>query len=425
MITSKTWGYTLPVNAHNQQSIKLTIWAGEGALSEDDLVTCPLARFRTLGIRSGDIAVLKAMDYDSDIKQTTVLQVEGEDYLRVGSSALPGPDGGPAVFPLRVMMGIMREVMDPCPVCQGEGKAEPSDHGHCLQCRVKTPADGQGSHCDACVLLARQALVKSNVFTQESTLLRGKLKAVLKAKTVGDHDKGIEWQDHLLIAGGYDAPSQYVIDLTAKAMLALAIVDDGNGSSPSALVDKEAKLSSGQEIEVMMKAFATMPDAVYRVLLSRMHRIDTLVEDACRGVVIPEPTEEEVLELADRIFTSKGQPIYGRIPLWDGLETVTVVDPPHEALQKADDWASEFIKSCREDGGILEGRARDIAAQAKVAACFRGDSKASFDENSDFMERLAYVQSLPKAVYYLYLNISGHWKTRCFKATEPDTLGNS
>jgi len=410
----------MSVDVDQQQNIEAlsTLWSGEGVLDDKDRLTCPLARFVTLGVVPGDLVDLKSTSGNGLVK---VLQVEGEETLTIEDLNEALSYTGTTEGPFEVK--VQRIIDKPCPMCQKLGRPKESDHLHCVRCQAERPLNDKGGHCQACIKWARQELVQHLRFEMEFPLFRGKVKVKLHARSVTECDSMQEWQDRMLL----DNPklsTNFVLENSAKAALAIALDDDGYGAKPSDLVNEGTPDDPYVRLPIMMKHFKGMSDAYYKALLTSLHRLDTLVEDACVYKIDAKYTEEQLMELAERLALKRpDEEVTGAITLFDGLEVLTFRVASTEEIEEAEQFTEAFIQGNR--GKMLDGRGVFVKALARLACIFMEDSKAGFDGSTPFAEKLGYLMTLPMPLYYLYLAAGRIWMQRVREASEPEVLGNS
>ena len=409
----------------------VTLWEGQGIINVKDTVFAPLGRFVSAGVQTGDTVILKDVADPAVVETTEVIQVDGEDRLFVKPNPLTATsyqmaDGTTVTTGTReLMVQVVRPVAKPCPVCKADGVVAESDHLHCPRCKAHKPVDEKGlpadgrTHCIDCVQRAREMLAKSNHFQETVPMFGGKLPVTVHARTVQECDFMQEWQDRLIIETP-QATTQWVLDESSRAALALGLDDDGKGNCPRNMVAGTTDDPSVR-IPLICRMFKDYNAGVYRAMLAALDRLDSLVEDACVYRIEEEPTEEELLVLADALATSEGE-VRGTVSIWDGLEVITFAAPSQSELDEANSFAEAIIQANK--GKILDGRARFLITLARLAANFRGDSKQHFDEEATFDERLNYLFTLPMPMYYLYIHAGNAFNKRVARASELDVLGN-
>lgn len=409
---------TTAQSPHGEAPDFLVLWQGDGVINERDLITCPLGQFMSKGVQVGDRVELTTAEGAS--YSTVVLQVESEESLTVGEVArepLVAP-GGSTVLPT---VKVSRLVKEPCPICREAGEVAATDHFHCMWCRTKRVPDERVANCPTCIAEMRAKLIQSNQVVERFEVLRGKRTIVLHGRSVSESDSIQEVQDQSIILNPKLSMFFYSED-AAKLALAYALDDDGTGKNPAMLVQEGTPTEATVRLPIMIKHFRGMNDAYYKAILRCLHRLDTLIEDACIERIEDPSTDEDILELAEQLATSIEE-VTGEVSIFGGRETLVFAAPSRELVDEANAFAEQFIQA--NQGKCLKGRERFIYGLARFVAYFRADSKAIYGSDSGFNERIAYVMSLPMPLYYLYLSAAGVWQRRLNRASEVTTLGNS
>lgn len=421
------------------------LWQGDGELKGDDTLLAPMALFIARGVVPGDAVELTSPAGKQMMVE--VLAVSTDDALIV--HATPGPDQVEAVLPVGpVSIRVLRRMDRPCPVCERKGVVKELiaarvgeevtlTHLHCSWCEAEMSADHGTINCEGCMATVRERLLRDHTdLDQEMKLFGGKRVIKVRPRTVEDGDAIQSFQDAMVL-GNPGLSTQYVLNETKKAALALTLEDDGQGKKPSDLVTA-TDMTPRQRVLLMGKHFKGMNQGYYNALLSALGRYEALIEDACRYRIDETYPEEELLILSEAIATSP-TPVTGTVSLWDGAETLEFVVPTTDQLEEADAMAETIIQENKDH--MMEGRAKFIIAWCRTACHFKGDSKVTFKEETTYIpgpdgkpvpytvngleERMQYIGTLPIALYYLYLSASNVWQRRVARASDVEVVGKS
>lgn len=405
-----------------QQRDKVTVWGGEGLVSEKDALECHAARFVAYGITTNDAAYVELIEAAAEEQPTrprgvavAILKVEDETTLILG-------DVPTWLQQVPVKVEIWRWVAQPCVVCKKTNVVRESDHYHCIRCKSEMPLSTKTAHCEKCLDYVRDKLIRANGFTEEVTLFGGRRIARVHAKTVEEGDAIQEWQDAVLKDMPH-ASIAYMSEASSRMALTLALDDDGFGRSPRQSLTPDGPTTGVDQLLLMSKFFRGMNDGYYKGLLMGLLHVDLLVCEACEETLAEEVKEDEILVLTERLATmSPEEEVTGTVKIFNGKETLLFACPKTDDMDGANGFAEELLQGDRDV--ITEARGKFLVAVSRLAAHFRGDSKVKFDAESTFSERLTYLMGIPQPLYYLYLSAAGVWQGRIAKAADVGLLGN-
>ena len=409
----------------SKDNVKMSeMWRGEGVSDDRDVLLCPAARFIVAGVRRGDVLDMSRGEVSV---RAAVIQVVGEESLMFQVLGRPNESeqssGLSDMPPGEVTVVLSRVLEDPCQTCDKLFAPREQDHIHCPGCNAVVPFNPAGIiNCPACIEGMIQRLIGGVHVENTVPIFNGKRTITIHAKTVGESDEIQEWQDAVMSANK-NFTTQYILDETKKAAVAIAVNDDGHGKSPRDLcATLPPEATPIDRITVMMKHFKSFPAAYFNAVMVQVGQLDALLEDACKYAIKDEPSEEELMVLGEQVAIGP-YPVLGRVSLWDGKVQITFTSPSLEAIDDANAFAENFIQAHK--SRMFEGRAKFIVSFARLVAHFRGDHMTRFGEDSTFDERLDYLMSIPMSLYYLYLAAGNVWQHRLNKSSETSILGKS